>query len=31
MARTDLNCESARQRLTAAGGRVSVALGETNG
>jgi N-acetylmuramic acid 6-phosphate etherase len=28
MARTDLDRDSARQRLTAAGGRISVALGE---
>jgi N-acetylmuramic acid 6-phosphate etherase len=31
MARTDLDRESARQRLTAAGGRISVALGEKHG
>jgi N-acetylmuramic acid 6-phosphate etherase len=31
MARTDLDRDGARQRLTAAGGRISVALGETRG
>jgi N-acetylmuramic acid 6-phosphate etherase len=31
MARTDLDCERARERLKAAGGRISVALGEKHG
>lgn len=31
MARTELDCDRARQKLTAAGGRISVALGEKRG